>query len=93
VEGDEPGMLRTRFLRWRVVGQTALMVLGLIAAKLVISAFSLEFISISPLFTSVVARGVFVLGLIVAGTLADYKEPVPAPPVRRPAEPLAHLTT
>ena len=86
-------MLRTRFLRWRVVGQTGRIVLGIIAAKLVISAFSLEFISISPLFTSVVARGVFVLGLIVAGTLADYKEPVPAPPVRRPAEPLAHLTT
>ena len=67
-------MLRTRFLRWRVVGQTALIVLGIVAAKLAISAFSLEFISISPLFTSVLAGGVFVLGLIVAGTLADYKE-------------------
>jgi hypothetical protein len=55
-------MLRTGFLPWRVVGQTALMVLGIIAAKLVISAFSLEFISLSPLFTSVVAGGVFVLG-------------------------------
>jgi predicted tellurium resistance membrane protein TerC len=83
-------MLRTRFLPW--LGQMALMVLGIIAAKLVISAFSLEFISLSPLFTSVVAGGVCVLGLIVAGTLTDYKEPVPAPPVRRPAEPPAHLT-
>jgi hypothetical protein len=67
-------MLRTRYLRWRVVGQTGLIVLGIVVAKLVISAFSLEFISISPLFTSVLAGGVFVLGLIVAGTLADYKE-------------------
>ena len=86
-------MLRTRFLRWRVVGQTGLIVLGIIAAKLAISAFSLEFISISPLFTSVLAGGVSSRGLIVAGILTDYKEPVPAPPVRRPAEPLAHLTT
>jgi hypothetical protein len=80
-------MLRSRYLRWRVVGQTALMVLGIIAAKLVISAFSLEFISLSPLFTSVVAGGVFVLGLIVAGTLADYKEAE-----RVPAEITAALT-
>jgi hypothetical protein len=57
-----------------VAGQTALIVLGIIAVKLVIAAFELEFISLSPLFTSVVAGGVFVLGLIVAGTLADYKE-------------------
>ena len=63
------------------------MVLGIIATKLVISAFSLEFISLSPLFTSVVAGGVFVLGLIVAGTLTDYKEAE-----RVPAEITAALT-
>src|SRR6185436_19508894 len=74
------GMLRARFLRWRVVGQTGLIVLGIVAAKLAISAFSLEFISISPLFTSV-------LGLIVAGTLSDYKEAE-----RVPAELTAALT-
>lgn len=80
-------MIRTRFLRWRVVGQTGLIVLGVVAAKLAISAFSLEFISISPLFTSVLAGGVFVLGLIVAGTLSDYKEAE-----RVPAELTAALT-
>ena len=53
-------MLRPRYLRWRVVGQTGLIVLGIIAAKLAILAFSLEYISISPLFTSVLAGGVFV---------------------------------
>jgi hypothetical protein len=70
-----------------VAGQTGLIVLGIIAAKLGVSALSLEFISISPLFTSVVAGGVFVLGLIVAGTLADYKEAE-----RVPAEITAALT-
>jgi hypothetical protein len=87
VEDGEAGMLRTRFLRWRVVGQTALVALAIIAAKLGISALSLEFISVSPLFTSVLAGGVFVLGLIVAGTLTDYKEAE-----RVPAELTAALT-
>ncbi len=80
-------MLGTRYLRWRVLVQTCLIVLGIVAAKLAISSFSLEFISISPLFTSVLAGGVFVLGLIVAGTLADYKEAE-----RAPAELTAALT-
>lgn len=87
MDGPEVGMLRNTFLRWRVVGQTGLIVLGIVAAKLVISGFSLEFISISPLFTSVLGGGVFVLGLIVAGTLADYKEAE-----RVPAEITAALT-
>jgi hypothetical protein len=93
VQDSQPWMdawaltLQSRLLKWRVVGQTALMVLGIIAVKLVIAAFSLEFISISPLFTSVLAGGVFVLGLIVAGTLADYKEAE-----RVPAEITAALT-
>ena len=79
--------MRSNLLRWRVVAQTALIVLGIIAVKLVVAAFSLEFISLSPLFTSVLAGGVFVLGLIVAGTLADYKEAE-----RVPAEMTAALT-
>ena len=87
MDAREARTLRSRFLPWRVVGQTGLIVLGIIAAKLAISAFSLEFISISPLFTSVLAGGVFVLGLIVAGTLADYKEAE-----RVPAEITAALT-
>src|SRR5215218_6320413 len=80
-------MLRRAFLRARVAGRTLLIVIGIIVVKLVIAAFSLEFISISPLFTSIVAGGVFVLGLIVAGTLTDYKEAD-----RVPAEITAVLT-
>jgi hypothetical protein len=79
--------LSSRYLRWRVLVQTCLIVLGIVAVKLAIAAFSLEFISISPLFTSVLAGGVFVLGLIVAGTLSDYKEAE-----RVPAELTAALT-
>src|SRR5215510_11206607 len=68
------GGVRNRFIRWRVAVQTALIVLAIVVAKLLITAWSLEFIELSPLFTSVLAGGVFVLGLIVAGTLTDYKE-------------------
>lgn len=74
--GREAGTLRGRLLPWRVVGQTSLIVLGILAVKLAISVFSLEFISISPLFTSVLAGGVFVLGLIGPG---------PWPTTRRPS--------
>lgn len=84
----EVGTLRSRFLRWHVAGRTALIVLGIVIVKLIIAASSLEFISISPLFTSVLAGGVFVLGLIVAGTLADYKEAE-----KVPAEITAALTS
>ena len=79
--------MRSNFLRWRVVASTAVIVLGIVAVKLLVAGFELEFISLSPLFTSVLAGGVFVLGLIVAGTLADYKEAE-----RVPAEITAALT-
>jgi len=49
--GGAPEQLAEIAVRQHVAAQTALVVLGIIAAKLVISAFSLEFISLSPLFT------------------------------------------
>jgi hypothetical protein len=79
--------MRSNLLRWRVVAQTALIVLGIVVVKVIVAALSWAFISLSPLFTSVLAGGVFVLGLIVAGTLADYKEAE-----RVPAEMTAALT-
>ncbi len=60
--------------RLRVLGETGLAVAGIVIAKLIVDAFSWEFITLSPLYTSIVAGGIFVIGLIVAGTLADYKE-------------------
>lgn len=67
---DEDGLLK----RWRVAGETAGLVAVLALVKLVIDYFSLEFITLNALYSSVVAGGIFVIGLIVAGTLADYKE-------------------
>lgn len=62
------------FRQWRVALQTAALVVALVVLKVGLAAFDLEFINLSPLYTSIVAGGIFVIGLIVAGTLADYKE-------------------
>ncbi len=60
--------------RWRVAFETGLIVGAIVLLKLVVEAFSGDFIALSPLYTSVVAGGIFVIGLLVAGTLADYEE-------------------
>lgn len=60
--------------RLRVALDTAVLVAALGGLKVLIDVVSWEFIALNPLFTSVVAGGFFVIGLIVAGTLGDYKE-------------------
>ena len=64
----------SKLARWRLAIQVAAMVAAIVALKVVIEVTAVSFIDLSPLFTSVVAGGVFLIGLLVAGTLADYKE-------------------
>lgn len=66
--------MRTWFKRSRVALETALAVAVIAGVKLAVDAAGADFITLSPLFTSVLAGGVFVTGLLVAGTLSDYKE-------------------
>jgi hypothetical protein len=54
--------------------ETSLFVAGIVILKLIVNSLSGEFIVLGPLYTSIVGGGIFVIGLIVAGTLADYKE-------------------
>lgn len=49
-------------------------VLVIVAAKLAIESLGWEFITISPLHTSIVAGAIFIVGLMLTGTMADYKE-------------------
>ena len=60
--------------RWKVAAATAGLVAVIVVIRLVVDALSLEFVTPGPLLTSTIAGGIFVTGLIVAGTLADYKE-------------------
>jgi len=48
--------------------------LVLVIIKFLLSEFELEIISVNPLFTSLVAGGIFLFSLMLAGTLTDYKE-------------------
>ena len=43
-------------------------------AKLVVERLEWEFIEISPLHTSIVAGAIFIVGLMLTGTMSDYKE-------------------
>jgi hypothetical protein len=60
--------------RMHVALEAMVIVAAIVTAKLVVGVTGLDFITLSPLFTSFVAGGIFVIGLLVAGTLADYKE-------------------
>jgi hypothetical protein len=60
--------------RWRVAAETAVVVVLIIGVRIAVDALGADFISLSPLYSSIVAGGIFVIGLLVAGTLTDYKE-------------------
>lgn len=67
-------MINRRLKHWRVAFSTAVLVGLLAAAKWLIHTQSWDVIELNPLYSSVVAGGIFVIGLIVAGVLSDYKE-------------------
>ncbi|HEY9247068.1 MAG TPA: hypothetical protein VIO11_09505 [Candidatus Methanoperedens sp.] len=63
-----------RFKKWHLALKV-LPVLGLVVIiKLLAHQFGWEFISMNPLFSGVVTANIFLLGFLLAGVLADYKE-------------------
>lgn len=46
----------------------------LVAAKFPIHAWGLEFFSLNALFTSAIGGAIFIIGFLLAGIMADYKE-------------------
>lgn len=68
-------LLGRRFVRnWSLALRVTPVVIGLVAAKGIVDLTSSSFIDLTTLFGSVIAANVFVLGFLLAGTLADYKE-------------------
>ncbi len=69
---------RRRRRAWRRRTLTLLKVLLLVTliglAKLLVHHLGLELIQVNPLFTSLVASTVFLLGFLLNGVLADFKE-------------------
>lgn len=60
--------------RWALVVKVAPLVAALAGVKLLVDLADADFIALTTLFGSIVAANVFLLGFLLAGTLADYKE-------------------
>jgi hypothetical protein len=72
-------MVRKIVSNYRVALDTAVIVGAIVGLRAVLFALGADGMSLSPLTSSIVAGGVFVMGLVVAGTLSDYKEADRAP--------------
>jgi hypothetical protein len=71
--------MRKIFGNYKVAVETVVIVAALVAIRAVLWNLGFEGISTSPLTSSIVAGGVFVMGLVVAGTLSDYRDAERAP--------------
>ena len=63
-----------RIRRYRLLYQTAALVGLVLVAKIGLHALGWEFIALSPLHSSIVAGGIFILSIFLAGILPDFKE-------------------
>jgi hypothetical protein len=64
---------------YRVALDTAAIVGAIVGLRAILFSAGVDGMSLSPLTSSIVAGGVFVMGLVVAGTLSDYKDADRAP--------------
>jgi len=67
-------VFRSLYRRYRLLFDTALIVAAILSVKFAVDVLGWEFFNVSPLFTSIVAGGIFIVSIVLAGTLADYKE-------------------
>lgn len=63
----------------RLAGETLAVVAVLVAVRAVLWELGMQGMSVSPLASSIVAGGIFIMGLVIAGTLSDYKDAERAP--------------
>jgi hypothetical protein len=64
---------------YRVGVETAVAVVILIGVRALLWAFGMTGMSTTPLISSVISGGIFVMGLVLAGTLVDYRDAERAP--------------
>jgi uncharacterized DUF497 family protein len=60
--------------RQRLLLRATSIVAVVIAAKLLVHFLGWEMLSINPLFSGIVAANVFLMGFLLSGVLADFKE-------------------
>jgi hypothetical protein len=71
--------LRQQLGSFRVVGQALIVVAVLVAARAALWALDVTGMSSTVLSAGLITGGVFVMGLVVAGTLSDYRDAERAP--------------
>jgi hypothetical protein len=74
-------MIRRRALwaDFRLAWQTLVVVAALVGVRAVLFSWGFQGLPLTALAGSIIAGGVFVMGLVVAGTMSDYKEAERAP--------------
>jgi hypothetical protein len=60
--------------KWHIFIKIMPFLLGIIATKLIFHRFGFEIISLNALFTSLIASTTFIIGFLITGVIADYKE-------------------
>jgi hypothetical protein len=60
--------------KWGIVVKALIFVLPLVGLKSVLHLFNLEFITVGPVITALVAGVFFVIAIILSGVLSDFKE-------------------
>lgn len=60
--------------RYVLLARTLPVVLLVIAAKIALERLGWEFIDVSPLHASIVGGAIFIVGMMLTGTMSDYKE-------------------
>lgn len=60
--------------KWGIALRILPWAVGVILLKLVLHQLNIEPLSLSPLFNSLIAANVFLMGFLLSGTLSDYKE-------------------
>ena len=66
--------LSTLVRRWHLALQVAPLLIPILGVKLFFHWMEWEFLSVNPLFTSLVAATTFLMGFLITGVIADYKE-------------------
>jgi len=60
--------------RWRLALKIVPIIIFIVLLKLVFHYFGYEFLSLSFLFAAMISANIFLIGFLISGVLADYKE-------------------
>lgn len=60
--------------RWRLTFKIIPLIVAVVAIKYAVHHMGYEFLTLNALFTAIISANIFLIGFLISGTLADYKE-------------------